>query len=243
MSASIAVAFVLGLASTLHCWGMCGGILAAFSLGIPGSTPLPRRSLFIAGFNTGRILSYGLAGGVAGTAGSALLWLPWRGPLYLGLQLLAGLLLFLSALRLGGWLVSGSLLERRGARLWSRLQPYCGALLPVDRLWRALALGALWGWIPCGLVYSALAWSAATAEAARGALSMLAFGAGTLPGMIGAGLAGARLGTRFAGRGWRRGLALLLALIAVMGPLASWHHAGHGPAQHRHGDPPRGDSR
>jgi hypothetical protein len=182
------------------------------------------------------VLSYGLAGGAAGAAGSALLWIPWKAPLYVILQAAAGAILVLTALRLGGWLAAGSRLELLGVRLWSRLQPWCRALLPVDRLWRSLALGAIWGWVPCGLVYSALAWSAATADAAGGALTMLAFGAGTLPGMITAGVAGAGLGARSSGTALRRGLAALLVLIGIAGPLASWyfdstgaHHGGHPP--------------
>ena len=237
MSATLPVAFLLGLASTLHCWGMCGGILAAFTLGIPGPavTHGGLRGLLITGFNLGRVSSYALGGLVAGAIGNSIVLLPLRAPLYLALQLVAGVILVLTALRLGGWLRSGAWIEKAGARLWGKLQPWCRILLPVDRLWRALALGALWGWIPCGLVYSALAWSAASADPLAGAVFMLAFGAGTLPGMLFAGLAGSRINARLAHPALRQGLALLLILAGVLGPLLSLYFAAgpdHAPHVH-----------
>jgi uncharacterized protein len=233
LSAFVQVAFLLGLASTLHCWGMCGGILAAFTLGIPAGNTLTaiQRGVLVCGFNVGRIVSYGLAGALAGLLGNAVVLLPLRAPLYLGLQVLAGLILIMTALRLGGWLASGGRMEVWGARLWSRLQPWCRKLIPVDRPWRALALGALWGWIPCGLVYSALAWSASTAEPIAGLLTMLAFGAGTLPGMVGAGLAGNKITTTLSRPALRQILAAMLILVGILGPASSiyispaTHHA------------------
>ena len=237
MTATLPVAFLLGLASTLHCWGMCGGILAAFSLGIPGTGMATGgfRSLLIAGFNLGRVASYVMGGIVAGGIGNALVLLPLRAPLYVALQVMAGSILVLTALRLGGWLRSGAWLETAGAQLWRKLQPWCRSLLPVDRLWRALAPGALWGWIPCGLVYSALAWSAASADPLVGGVTMLAFGAGTLPGMLAAGLAGSRIITRLANPALRQGLAALLMLAGVLGPILSWYFAdGHHGGIHAH---------
>jgi len=235
MTATLPVAFLLGLASTLHCWGMCGGILAAFTLGIPGPGVVNSglRGLLIAGFNLGRVISYVLGGLLAGAIGNAFVLLPLRAPLYVALQVLAGMILVITALRLGGWIRSGAWIETAGARLWRSLQPWCRALLPVDRLWRALALGALWGWIPCGLVYSALTWSAASADPVAGAATMLAFGAGTLPGMLAAGLAGSQISTRLANPALRQGLAAMLILAGVLGPLisayvaATPHHGTH----------------
>jgi len=237
MFAALPVAFLLGLASTLHCWGMCGGILAAFTLGIPGPAVVHGglRRLLITGFNLGRVSSYALGGLVAGAIGNAIVLLPLRAPLFVALQVVAGVILVLTALRLGGWLQSGAWMEKAGARLWGKLQPWCRALLPVDRPWRALALGALWGWIPCGLVYSALAWSAASADPLSGAMFMLAFGAGTLPGMLVAGLAGSRINARLAHPALRRGLAILLILAGVFGPLLSLYFSAapdHGPHVH-----------
>jgi hypothetical protein len=228
MSLSVLAALLLGLASTLHCWGMCGGIVAAFTLGVPGHAGPMLRGTLVFAFNAGRVLSYTVAGAAAGAAGGALLTLPWRGPIHLGLQLAAGFIVVLAGLRLGGWWRRDGWLERGGARVWAALQPACRRLLPVERLTRALALGALWGAIPCGLVYSALAVAAARGDATGGAALMLAFGAGTLPGMIAAGLAGAELRARFGHPSWRRGLALALIAAGLSGPLVSWHIAGDG---------------
>lgn len=240
MNVAIPVAALLGIASTLHCWGMCGGILAAFTFGIPGGGAHgARKGFLITCFNLGRVFSYTLGGAVAGALGHALVSLPWRTSLYVALQVVAGMIIVSAGLRLGGWVRPGGWLENAGARVWSRLQPLCRRLLPVDSVARALALGALWGWIPCGLVYSALAWSAASASAVDGAWTMLAFGAGTLPGMIGAGLAGTGLSARFSGTFLRRGLATLLLLAGITGPAASWYfaaHADHGePGGQQHG--------
>ena len=58
---------------------------------------------------------------------------------------------------------------------------------------QAFPLGLLWGWLPCGLVYSALVTALASGSAASGALMMLAFGLGTLPNLLLAGLLAARL--------------------------------------------------
>ncbi len=219
----VEVAFLLGIASTLHCWGMCGGILAAFTMTIPANNTLSgiQRGLLVCGFNLGRITSYALAGAMAGAIGNAFVLLPLRAPLYLGLQVFAGIILIMTALRLAGWLPPGGWFEVTGAGLWKKLQPWCRSLVPADRLWRALGLGALWGWIPCGLVYSALAWSASTAAPIKGMWTMLAFGAGTLPGMLGAGLAGSRISARFSGPALRKILAALLILVGVLGPLSS----------------------
>ncbi|MBI1732437.1 MAG: sulfite exporter TauE/SafE family protein [Gammaproteobacteria bacterium] len=235
MSAAIPVAFLLGLASTLHCWGMCGGILAAFTLAIPGKSATgARRDFLIAGFNLGRIFSYTAAGALAGALGGALLSLAWRAPLFLALQIAMGVIVIASGLRLGGWLRAGGWMEAAGARLWSRVQPWCRRLLPVDRMHRALALGALWGWIPCGLVYAALASSAASAGAVAGAATMLAFGAGTFPGMLAAGLAGAGLSARFSTAAARRSLGVILIAAGVLGPLLSIYTGGIHHGLHLH---------
>ena len=78
--------------------------------------------------------------------------------------------------------------ELVGAVLWKHLQPFTRRLLPVDTVPRALALGALWGWLPCGLVYSVLLTALAAGSATQGAFVMLAFGLGTLPNLLAIGL-------------------------------------------------------
>jgi hypothetical protein len=104
-----------------------------------------------------------------------------------------GLLLALVGLSVAGWLAGLGWLERLGARAWQRVSPALGALLPADRAWKQVAAGAVWGWLPCGLVYAALAGSAATGSGVRGALMMACFGLGTVPAVAGVGALAGRL--------------------------------------------------
>jgi hypothetical protein len=180
---------LLGLASGAHCVGMCGGIVAAFSA---PQALVPARSLARAqlAFNAGRISSYAAAGALAGLVGSGAYAIA-AAPAQAVLHTLASLMLVLVGLYLAGFSGAATWLERIGAPLWRRLQP-----LAVRLRANSFAAGAVWGWLPCGLVYGALATAAATGDAARGALAMLAFGAGTLPWLLAAGMAATRL------RGW-----------------------------------------
>jgi sulfite exporter TauE/SafE len=157
----------------------------------------------------------------------------------------AGLLALLSAaLRLGGWLPRGGSVERIGLGLWRRLAPITRRLLPIDRTSRALAAGLVWGFLPCGLVYAMLPVGAAGGSAAAGALTMLAFGAGTLPGMVAASSLAGRLGAVSPGGGLRRYAAALLIALSLAWFGLQWlgdgpvdEHAGHvhgGAAGHRH---------
>jgi sulfite exporter TauE/SafE len=87
-------------------------------------------------------------------------------------------------LYLAGWWRGLAHVEKLGARWWRRIEPMGRRLLPVRRPRQALLVGALWGWLPCGLVYSVLIWSIATGSATQGALLMLSFGLGTLPNLL-----------------------------------------------------------
>jgi sulfite exporter TauE/SafE len=173
--------FAMGLASGLHCLGMCGGIATAFSVRQP---LLPKRRLLANQllFNAGRIASYSLAGLVAGATGAA-----FRGSS--ALYVAVNVLLVLVGLQLVGVRTPMLWLERLGAPLWRRLQPLAARMLAVN----AFAGGALWGFIPCGLVYGALGAAALAGSPARGAMAMAAFGLGTLPWLLAAGVAAARL--------------------------------------------------
>jgi sulfite exporter TauE/SafE len=97
---------------------------------------------------------------------------------------LAGLFMVAMGLYLAGWWVGLGRLERAGGVLWRRLEPYGRRLMPVRHPGQALALGLLWGWLPCGLVYSTLVWSVSSGGAWQGAALMLAFGLGTLPNLL-----------------------------------------------------------
>ncbi|MGD9601708.1 MAG: sulfite exporter TauE/SafE family protein [Gammaproteobacteria bacterium] len=177
------LAFALGLLSTVHCWGMCGGLLLAFA-GARG--PAGGGLLNLLGFNLGRITSYTLAGALTGAAADAALGARTFDHGHQGLQMLAAGVLIVSGLALLRWLPGRDRLARLGLALWRRLQPLTRALLPAARPHQRFLLGMVWGWLPCGFVYSMLALAAAQGEARAGALLMLAFGLGTLPGMLAA---------------------------------------------------------
>lgn len=182
-------AFLMGLISTFHCWGMCGGIIGALSLNIPKSYNHQRwkRILITAGYNLGRISSYVLAGIFTATAGFIVSSAAGHDG-HAVLPVISGAVLVFLGLRIAGWLYPLPFLERLGGRLWQWIQPLAKPFLPVDRFYKALLVGGVWGWLPCGLVYSVLLWSALTANPVYGATYMLAFGLGTLPGMFLAGL-------------------------------------------------------
>jgi uncharacterized protein len=180
----LAAVFMVGLLGGAHCIGMCGGIVAALTLRMPGERP--RRSLTLA-YNAGRIATYAAAGALAGGAGSLALLAEGVLPVQLALYVLAQLMLVALGLYLLGVPRWVAVFERAGARLWRRVQPRARALFPVRTPARALAVGALWGFVPCGLVYSVLATAMLLGSAAGGALVMAAFGLGTLPALLAAG--------------------------------------------------------
>lgn len=176
--AILGVAILTGLLGGAHCAGMCGGIVSALARGNGAAWPIHLC------YNLGRISSYALAGALVGTLGGLGLLLDGLLPVQVALYAAANLLLIGLGLYLAGVRGPISVLERLGSRLWSRLQPLTRSLLPADTPARALALGALWGWLPCGLVYTMLFTALLTGDALSGAAVMLAFGLGTLPNLM-----------------------------------------------------------
>jgi sulfite exporter TauE/SafE len=211
--------FLAGLLGGAHCVGMCGGLVGAFAgVQAPGAggRQAPALRLHFA-FNGGRIASYAIAGALAGALGMAGVGLATQLPLRLVLMGLASAMLAGMAFYLMGLPQLLLPLERAGALVWRRLQPLSRRWLPVKGADQALALGLLWGWLPCGLVYSALATALASGSPARGGAAMLAFGLGTLPNLLAAGLAAARLRALVARRGWRIAAGLVILAFAMHG--------------------------
>jgi hypothetical protein len=178
---SLLSALLVGLFGGVHCVGMCGGIVAAFSFRADGKKPPFRLHL---GYNIGRVLSYTLFGALAGALGASLNLLEIR-PLQTALYVLAQAVMVLLGLYLAGWNQWVLIFEKAGGMLWSRVQPLFRKLLPVKNLPGALLAGMVWGWLPCGLVYSVLVAALAAGSATSGAALMLAFGLGTLPNLLG----------------------------------------------------------
>ncbi|MCQ3032984.1 sulfite exporter TauE/SafE family protein [Pseudomonas syringae] len=213
-------ALILGLLGGGHCLGMCGGLMGALTLAIPKEQRSRRFRLLLA-YNLGRILSYTCAGLLTGLAG----WAVTNSPGATTLRVIAALLLITMGLYLAGWWSGLTRIERLGRGLWRYIQPLASRLLPVSSLPRALLLGALWGWLPCGLVYSTLLWSASQGNAINSALLMLAFGVGTCPVLLATGLAAERTTALLRQRGVRMAGGLLViafGLWTLPGPHQHW---------------------
>jgi len=179
-------ALVVGLLGGVHCAGMCGGIVGALTFGLPEQDRgrLAAMLPFQLAYNLGRITSYVLAGAIMGGLGMLLAQLM---PVQLAQRVLlgvAGLFMILLGLYLGGWWMALGRVEQAGALVWKRLEPLGRRLLPVRSPARALKIGLVWGWLPCGLVYTMLVNAVAAGSALKGAGLMLAFGLGTLPNLL-----------------------------------------------------------
>jgi sulfite exporter TauE/SafE len=224
-------ALVLGLMGGVHCIGMCGGISSA--LGLTDASRHPQKLL---AYNLGRIFSYTLMGSFAGLA-AGLLQEQWQ---VFGrvMRLSANLLLILMGLYLANWWMGLTRLEQLGNRLWKKVQPLGRHLLPVEHSGQAFGLGMLWGWLPCGLIYSALLWAATAGSAYQSGLLMLAFGLGTLPAMLATGLFAQQLRQQLQ-RKWIRVIAgLLIIAFGLYSLVTMAQHRSHDdastPAQHQH---------
>jgi sulfite exporter TauE/SafE len=229
---SLSSAFIIGLLGGAHCIGMCGGIMNALSFAIPEQQRRPRQVLpILLLYNLGRIVSYGLAGALMGALGA---WLMTHAaPLGPTLRIIAGLMLVAMGLYLAGWWRGLVYVEQAGTRLWKHLQPLGNRLMPVTRPGQALLLGALWGWLPCGLVYSTLTLAATAASWQQSALIMVSFGLGTLPVMLLSGAFAHRLKRWMQQAAVRHAAALLIivfGLWTLLWPLlhadGHRHHAG-----------------
>lgn len=185
LESSLFAIFLVGLLGGTHCVGMCGGIVAAISLQMPaGGTRFP----YHLAYNLGRMTSYAIAGAIVGAVGSSTLLLKGFLPVEQVLYVLANLMLVLLGLYLAGIWHAVMYIERIGSFVWKRLQPYMARLLPIKTVGGSFLVGLVWGWLPCGLVYSVLLSALASGNAVHGALLMLAFGLGTLPNLLAMGL-------------------------------------------------------
>jgi sulfite exporter TauE/SafE len=223
-------AFLVGLAGGVHCVAMCGGIVAALNLparrpvlsGAGGGTlvadalgALPLH----AAYSIGRIASYTAAGAIAGGVGGVAALAEAVLPIQIALALVANGLVVLLGVYLAGAGTGVARLEALGGALWHRVAPLGRRFLPADTPARAIGAGAVWGWLPCGLVYSVLALALVSGDAVRGAAVMLAFGLGTAPNLLAAGLALERLRGRFARPRVRLVAGLTVAALGVWGAL------------------------
>lgn len=218
---SLLSALLIGFFGGVHCVGMCGGIVAALSFGLPEhlrARPLSAWPFHLA-YNLGRITSYAVAGALAGGLGGLVLHLTQLHQAQQVLQIIAAMFMVTLGLYLGGWWSGLVHIEQWGRVLWRRVEPIGRRFLPVATPLQAFALGLVWGWLPCGLVYSVLIWSLAAGGALEGAQLMLSFGIGTLPNLLMMGVLAAKL-SGFVQQPWPRriagGLVMLFAVILLV---------------------------
>ncbi len=266
--------FLVGLMGSVHCIGMCGGIVGALSSAGPGRAASARTPVTLSAsalgavepaalrrvipihiaagstgtvpvftqdlvrvlsYNLGRLSSYALAGALAGGIAAGLLRgadvLGWLAPAQTAAYVMTNLVLVLLGLYLTQWWTGMSRIEQLGSGLWARLRPHAARLVPVDTPQKALLLGSLWGWLPCGMVYSALLTALMAGSAVKGALTMLAFGAGTLPVLLAAGLSGARLRQLASRPAVRRAAGVIVLAFGILGLLRAAEIGGMGIAR------------
>jgi uncharacterized protein len=202
--------------------------VTALSIAMPDdvNSKIYQRSKILLGYNLGRITSYTIAGIIAGASSGIVVPLlnPEHG--HRLLQFFAAIVLVLIGLNLAGWLPFSGRIEGIGVRLWRYIQPLARNLVPITGFIPAFKTGILWGWLPCALVYSVLLWSLASGSALTGGLLMLAFGIGTLPGMISAGSLGNSLFEQFKKIKIRRIAALIIIIFGLASPYLQpqYHH-------------------
>ena len=214
---TVGAALLAGLLGGAHCAAMCGGIATGFSaMSARGGWRTAVES------NLGRVGGYVIAGAIAGGIGHGIVRVARLDWLMFGLRMLVGLVLVVVALRLLDRQGRLGFLSRPGAGAWPLLRPLQRRLLPADSSLKRVGLGVLWGWLPCGLSTSLLAAAWLQASAINGALTMAAFGLGTLPVMLPLTWSGARLGRWLQQPGRRTAVASIVLLAGVLTLASPW---------------------
>jgi hypothetical protein len=232
-------AFLIGLLGGAHCVGMCGGIMGALVMAVPAEKRNAGQLFpMLLCYNIGRISSYCIAGGILGAFG----WLLADQFAHAGiiLRTFAGLMLVAMGLYLASWWSGLRHLEKAGGALWQKIQPMVKRLMPVETPLHALMIGTLWGWLPCGLLYSALVWAAASANWQEAMNLMLFFGLGTLPAVMATGMFLDKIRSIVQSKGIRSGAAVLVILYGVWTlPVVSSLIMSHGSHQQDGQDHPQ----
>jgi len=227
---TLIAAFVTGLLGSVHCIGMCGGIISSLSMGITPQKSQPLHYIFL--YNIGRLSSYAIAGLIAANIGSASSDLFNQDAQQIGTWL-SGLFMILLGLYIADWWRLLNILESMGSHVWKHIQPLGNKLLPVRTSFHALMLGALWGWLPCGMVYAMLVFALSSQNSLDGALIMLSFGLGTLPTLLLLGTAASKM-KRFIRQPFVRQLAGSLILLFGIYNLTVTNVAHHNHTSHQH---------
>jgi sulfite exporter TauE/SafE len=209
----LSAALLAGLVGSAHCLGMCAGISGLFAVNAEVAsmrTSIPTALVY----NVGRIITYALLGMIVALFGSVVI--KASPGLAVGVRMLSGIIIILVGLKVAFDLRILNVIERMGGTLWAKIAPAAQRLVPVTSLPKALGLGLVWGWLPCGLVYSVLLIAATSASPAGGAATMVAFGIGTMPAMMLSGLGAARVSRAMQRRGTRLGMGILIIVMGLL---------------------------
>jgi sulfite exporter TauE/SafE len=206
-------AFVIGLLGSGHCIGMCGGITTMLTSAIAPQQHASRRFKLVSAYHIGRIFSYTLIGAIVGFS-SSIAAKSMGVPLGF-LRIVAAVFLILLGLYLGQWLMWLTKVESFGKFLWRYLSPLSKRFIPINNPKQAIALGAVWGWLPCGLVYSTLTWSLASGNAMSGALIMASFGLGTLPALLSISLGSFGIKSLLTNMKFKKIMALVIIMYGI----------------------------
>lgn len=180
--------FIIGLLGGVHCIGMCSGIAGVLSVGLDKRADKLRHFMLLLNYNFGRIVSYAFAGFIFGSLGEVAVRGTGSHIVHLSLRIFSGVFMILLGMYMSGlWRVLVNV-ERVGAALWRRIEPFARGLIPVRSVPQAFLVGIVWGWLPCGLVYSVLTTALGSGSGTHGALLMFSFGLGTLPNLLAMGL-------------------------------------------------------
>ncbi|MDD5276101.1 MAG: sulfite exporter TauE/SafE family protein [Methylovulum sp.] len=215
------VAFLMGLVSSLHCIGMCGSIIGTLTLSLSPEIRNKKSLLlpFVFNYNLGRITSYTIAGALAGIVQSLALMHLSEIHGHRMLQILSAVIMSCAGLYIAGWFPRFAYIEKIGTHFWKKIEPFGRRLIPVKNRTHAYLFGMVWGWLPCGLVYAALALAATADDIAHSALTMLAFGLGTLPAVMGVGIMTGILTRLSRMQRFKQAIGLFMILLALLAAL------------------------
>lgn len=231
-SALLASAWATGLLGSTHCVGMCGGISSALSFALPADARSGVRLLcYQLAYNIGRIFTYSVLGMIVGTLAHSILagWAssPWP-------RVFAGGFMIVMGLYLAGWWNGLQRIEGMGGAVWKILAPLRKNILPINHPLKAVAAGAVWGFLPCGLVYSALTLALARADTLMSGATMLAFGLGTLPTLLLTGTLAAKLRHYLQMKNIRQLAGLLVIGLGLWTAIISFSHNNHHDSHSHH---------
>jgi len=208
-------ALLIGLLGAGHCLAMCSGIASAITFSVKEHPNKLSSWSALLLYNFGRICSYTLAGALFAGSSAALLSFIGGKETLIYLRLIAAILMLLLALYISQIYLGLLKVERTGQFIWKFIEPVARLFLPLKHPAYALPLGFLWGWLPCGLVYSTLSWAASSGTVANGTAIMFGFGLGTLPAMLCVGSLSQQLTYYLNHHYFRYGSGLLLGIFAV----------------------------